>query len=74
MRAIRKTATIRELPSGWLWKEHGRIYKTAGAVLKAFKREDSKISLGSDFFIIRVTNWEPTTGAGLKILKAIGVN
>jgi hypothetical protein len=71
MITVNKLATVRELPSGWLWKERGNVYKTASAVLKAFRKEDSTAATGSKVCVIRITNWEPTTIAGTMILRAI---
>jgi hypothetical protein len=69
---IRKSATIRELPTGWLAKERGTTYKTAHAALQAARREDRAITRDMpSAAVVRIMNWEPTTSAGRSIVLAL---
>jgi hypothetical protein len=69
---IRKSTTIRELPTGWLAKERGTTYKTAHAALQATRREDRAITRGMpSSAVVRIINWEPTTSAGRSIILAL---
>jgi hypothetical protein len=69
---IRKSATIRELPTGWLAKERGTAYKTAHAALQAARREDRAITRDMpSAAVVRTINWEPTTNAGRSIVLAL---
>jgi hypothetical protein len=71
-RIIRKTTTIRELPTGWLAKERGTTYKTAHAALQATRREDRRITRDiPEAAVVRFINWEPTTSAGRSIILAL---
>jgi hypothetical protein len=69
---IRKSTTIRELPTGWLAKERGTTYKTAHAALQATCREDRAITRDlPSSAVIRIINWEPTTNAGRSVVLAL---
>jgi hypothetical protein len=71
-RIIRKSATIRELPTGWLAKERGATYKTAHAALQATRREDRAITRGMpSSAVVRIINWEPTTAVGRSVVLAL---
>jgi hypothetical protein len=71
-RIIRRTTTIRELPTGWLAKEIGRTYKTAHGALQATRREDCRITRDMpEAAVVRVINWEPTTDMGRAIIWAV---
>lgn len=69
---IRKSITIRELPSGWLAKERGTTYKTAHAALQAIRREHRGIASGiPSAAVVGVITWEPTTNVGRSIVAAL---
>ena len=60
--------TITEVPGrGWLWKETGRTYKTAGAAQKAILRDGKRFNQT----VAHVVTWEPTTRVGTMVVKAI---
>ena len=60
---------IRELPSGWLWKERGTLFKTANSAIKTLKKEDRKLITAGNLLVIRKTNWETTSKAGEIIIR-----
>lgn len=64
-------ATVSELPTGWLWRERGKVYKSAGAVAKAMKRENNNAVRRGLKKVIRQVNWIPRTAMGTKIIRAI---
>ena len=69
---IRKSITIRELPTGWLAKERGTTYKTAHGALLATRREDRAIARDiPSAAVVRLINWEPTTSAGRTVVLAL---
>lgn len=62
--------TIAETPRGWLWKEHGRYYKTASGAQRAARRYSRQRAETRGFDILRIT-WEPSTWMGRLIAKAL---
>ena len=62
-------STIRELPSGWLWKERGTLFKTASSAIKTLRLEDRELVASGKLLVIRKTNWETTSNAGRKIIQ-----
>jgi hypothetical protein len=66
---MRIETTIRELPSGWLWKERGTLFKTANSAIKTLKKEDGELISAGNLIVIRKTNWETTSKAGQKIIR-----
>jgi len=62
------TVTIREVPGrGWLWKERGRYYKTAGGAYNAVLRDGKRFSQT----VAHVITWEPETEVGSMVVKAL---
>jgi len=61
--------TIRELPSGWLWKERGTLFKTAQSAITALRKEDRLAVANGKSIVMRSTNWETTSPAGKKIVS-----
>lgn len=68
------TATVAEMPQGWLWRERGKIYKSAGAVVKAMQKESNLTVKRGMSAVIRQISWVPSTPAGTRIVKAIMSN
>jgi hypothetical protein len=62
-------STIRELPSGWLWKERGTLFRTASSAIKTLKKEERMLVAAGNLFVIRKTNWETTSKAGQRIIR-----
>lgn len=66
------SATVRELPSGWLRKETGRTYKTAASANRAIRREAKQIVRNnSNSAVIQPITWEPTTRAGIAVARVL---
>ena len=75
-RIIKRSYTIRELTGGgWINLTTGQKYKTAAQALKAVNRDAKSITKGiEEAAVVTVIEWEPTTGFGTAIVKAIAGN
>jgi hypothetical protein len=68
---FRGKVTISETPRGWLWRERGRMFKTAGEASKAIQRENAMAVRKGVSAVIREISWLPITSHGTAIVRAI---
>jgi hypothetical protein len=63
MHAVKRSITLAETPSGWIWKEHGLTFGTLTRAVQAVKRDAKRLAKAGRP-VIQLITYEPTTDAG----------
>ena len=66
------TITIRETALGWLNKHTGRYHRAAVLAYNSVLRQDANALRKAGRNSITTIIWEPTTSAGLQIVRTLG--